>query len=449
MELSKRLELYGIFMLSILVDFSIQQANTPPAFTNLPQANNIPVEENTAITSEVFRVTATDADMGDAVTFSMTSAPSIGSLYFVIDSSNGAITVDSEINYEYLFNESATQFVFSIVATDNIDTTTRFLTIDIIDQQEGLTFNQVEYGVTAPEGQPANTYLPDPGFSVTDPDIGDTYYCSMACPVASAGDFTMNTTLCRVYFTGIYSLDYGDPASVVCTITAIDGGGNTDTTTLTITILDVDNYTPSFSLPTYVFSMVYYDPVGTTLAPAGIITATDQDTGTNGMFGFYLDQTGLPSDYFQLDPTSGMLTTQQEIPDTCNCPGATLTVPLHAVDQGGRTGTSTILINVGSVTTPPSTTTTPRPRTFLDEPKNAAWLALCIIAALAALLAGFFICFKYVRTCPRNLCQQRRRRPHRRFIDDDFILRDTPIESVRKHPPPLHSWQQNQIPILP
>ena len=69
---------------------------------------------------------------------------------------------------------------------------------------------------------------------------------------------------------------------------------------LYLSVVDVDNYTPSFSLPTYVFSMVYYDPVGTTLAPAGIITATDQDTGTNGIFGFYLDQTGLPSDYFQV-----------------------------------------------------------------------------------------------------------------------------------------------------
>ena len=86
---------------------------------------------------------------------------------------------------------------------------------------------------------------------MTDPDIGDTYYCSMACPVASAGDFTMNTTLCRVYFTGIYSLDYGDPASVVCTITAIDGGGNTDTTTLTITICE--------SLLIYRTNSMYWD----------------------------------------------------------------------------------------------------------------------------------------------------------------------------------------------
>ena len=46
--------------------------------------------------------------------------------------------------------------------------------------------------------------------------------------------------------------------------------------------------------------MSYYDPVGTTLAAVGVITATDTDAGTYGQIAYSMDQTGLPSNYFMV-----------------------------------------------------------------------------------------------------------------------------------------------------
>ena len=72
---------------------------------------------------------------------------------------------------------------------------------------------------------------------MTDPDMWDIITCTMFCPAASVGDFTMNTTSCQVYFTGVYSLDEGDPASLECIILAFDTDFvNSATTTLTITV---------------------------------------------------------------------------------------------------------------------------------------------------------------------------------------------------------------------
>lgn len=426
MELFKHFQLTCVFLLSALVCSSVQQANAPPEFFNMPN-NNIPVEENTPTTTVVYTVDARDPE-GDAITFSMTSAPSTGTIFFGINPTSGEITVDQVIDFETIPSH---QYTFTITAADATNSATDDLTIDIINQNEPFTFDQAGYGVSAPEGQPANTYLPDPGFSVTDPDMWDIITCTMFCPAASAGDFTMNTTSCQVYFTGVYSLDEGDPASLECTILAFDTDFvNSATTTLTITVTDANNDTPTFGLPSYIFSMSYYDPVGTTLAAVGVITATDTDAGTYGQIAYSMDQTGLPSNYFMIDSATGELTVQRELPDTCNCAESTLNIPLYATDQGGLQGTSTILINTGPETTTMSTTTTPRNKTFTEEPGNVAWVTVCVVAAVIAVLAAVFILFKFC-------CSSRREPPLERFVDDDYSYRsqrktDSALETPRE-----------------
>lgn len=47
--------------------------------------------------------------------------------------------------------------------------------------------------------------------------------------------FAVNTT-CKIYVASLYKLDDLLPTSITCTVTAVDSGGNTDTTSVVITI---------------------------------------------------------------------------------------------------------------------------------------------------------------------------------------------------------------------
>ena len=88
--------------------------------------------------------------------------------------------------------------------------------------------------------QPYGTVLGNPGFTITDPDAGDTHICTMTCP--TPGKFQMDKSApYQVRFTSVYSLDAGDTNPTICDVKVIDMAGRgqlklSATTSLTISI---------------------------------------------------------------------------------------------------------------------------------------------------------------------------------------------------------------------
>ena len=62
--------------------------NYVPVITNLPLPSSLVVSENSASGLSVFQVSVQDNDNGDTHTYTMTSSPSIGMLYFTVDASS-------------------------------------------------------------------------------------------------------------------------------------------------------------------------------------------------------------------------------------------------------------------------------------------------------------------------------------------------------------------------
>ena len=71
------------------------------------------------------------------------------------------------------------------------------------------------------------------------------------------------------------SLDYETTPSYTLTVQAADGGSLSDTTTVSITVTDV-NEAPSFGSTTYTYTLAEDAAIGTAV---GIVSATDPDEG--------------------------------------------------------------------------------------------------------------------------------------------------------------------------
>lgn len=122
----------------------------------------------------------------------------------------------------------------------------------------------------------AGTELSAPGFVVTDPDSADTKFYTMDCSGYNTGFFEMDSSNGKVYLGRDFDRDVGHPETTNCKVTVRDAGGLTATTSLTITIADINDNTPTFESSVFTFYLDPYDPVGTHVGNVSL-TATDND----------------------------------------------------------------------------------------------------------------------------------------------------------------------------
>ena len=71
--------------MAFTVCYSSSDISNAPVFTNVNSAT-VTVAENTAASTSLFQASATDADSGDVLEYSMTITPSVGWQLFTIDS---------------------------------------------------------------------------------------------------------------------------------------------------------------------------------------------------------------------------------------------------------------------------------------------------------------------------------------------------------------------------
>ena len=268
-------------MAQTILNVSVVDQNDSPAFVGAPFAAQI--DENQVSGSTVLKLTATDQDAGDLLTFSIA-----GSDHFAL-SSSGRITTTKILDFE-----SVNTYTLSISVSDGKTSVTEAITISVRDTNDSPVFVNSPYAVTLPEN---NASAVVSATSAIDDDSGDilTFFLSGV----GSGDFSILSS------TGLVSLsralDYESKSSYVLNVIVRDEYGGQASSSLSVTVSD-ENDAPSFVGTPYSVSLDEDLPVGTIVLQA---SAVDEDS--SDILEYTLS--GDNSTDFSIAQNSGIITT--------------------------------------------------------------------------------------------------------------------------------------------
>lgn len=264
-------------MAQTILNVSVVDQNDSPAFVGAPFAAQI--DENQVSGSTVLKLTATDQDAGELLTFSIA-----GSDHFALTSS-GRITTTKILDFE-----SVNTYTLSISVSDGKTSVTEAITISVRDTNDSPVFVNSPYAVTLPEN---NASAVVSAMSAIDDDSGDilTFFLSGV----GSGDFSILSS------TGLVSLsralDYESKSSYVLNVIVRDEYGGQ----ASVTVSD-ENDAPSFVGTPYSVSLDEDLPVGTIVLQA---SAVDEDSSDILQYTLSGDN----STDFSIAQNSGIITT--------------------------------------------------------------------------------------------------------------------------------------------
>ncbi len=263
----------------------------------LPSVNNptFTIAENTPVGTVVGGVTATDPDVGQTLSYTITSGNTGNA--FQINSATGVITVKTlaAVNFE-------TNPVFNLVVavSDGVGAPVNSnVTINLTDINEAPTIGNQTVGIN--ENMPNGTVVAT--FTAANPDASQTV--SYAITAGNNGTFTINPTTGVVTVANSALLNFEATPTYSLTIVATDSGSgtapnvNTSTATLTVNVNDL-NELPTVNNPT--FTIPENTPVGTVV---GGVTASDPDAGQTLSYTITSGNTGSA---FQINSATGVIT---------------------------------------------------------------------------------------------------------------------------------------------
>ncbi|XP_062579581.1 protocadherin-like wing polarity protein stan, partial [Saccostrea cucullata] len=228
------------------------------------------------------------------------------------------------------------QYQLIITATDGKDTSTATMSVSVADENEPCSFHQNQYSVSADEGS-AGTLFSDAGFVIADEDAGSSHTFQLSCGVDS-WRFSINSNSGRVSYFYSYDLDTEKISSYTCKVTATDTGSLSCTTSLVISISDINDNSPAFDSSEDPIYVTPYETAGIALVN---VTATDADVSSYGDVIYRLDMSTYNFQYF--DVTSyGTIFVNKDLTDFVA--GETLDLTLSAIDFGGNQGTVKIRV---------------------------------------------------------------------------------------------------------
>lgn len=268
-------------MAQTILNVSVVDQNDSPAFVGAPFA--VQIDENQVSGSTVLKLTATDQDAGDLLTFSIA-----GSDHFAL-SSSGRITTTKILDFE-----SVNTYTLSISVSDGKTSVTEAITISVRDTNDSPVFVNSPYAVTLPEN---NASAVVSAMSAIDDDSGDilTFFLSGI----GSGDFSILSSIGLVSLSR--ALDYESKSSYVLNVIVRDEYGGQASSSLSVTVSD-ENDAPSFVGTPYSVSLDEDLPVGTIVLQA---FAVDEDS--SDILEYTLS--GDNSTDFSIAQNSGMITT--------------------------------------------------------------------------------------------------------------------------------------------
>ena len=365
-----RFDINVIFISSLAPDLNATQAITLILIDindNAPDFNESTYEEviseNLSPGSQFFRAFASDPDQvesiqeineedesfGDIVytisngrvIYSIISGNELG--HFSINSDTGWISVSANLDVD-----SVDFYNLTLLATDGGGlNNTAILLITILDSNDNppiITY-PLSFNITLSEDTPPGLVLIE-YINATDDDYGlnaDIYYSISSGDVTNS--FTVNSTTGSLMLSSELDREAGNP--LVLIISAIDRGlpPLSDTITVIVHLLDINDNPPIFSSSHYQLSISESAPIGQLV---GNIAAVDPDSGENGTIYYNIISN---TSSFILDNTTGALTTAVPL-DRESIPLYSLTVEAHdspTNDSYTLYSTVSVLISVSDV----------------------------------------------------------------------------------------------------
>jgi len=260
--------------------FTVTNANDAPIMTSGTTAS---VNENAATSTVIYTATATDADVGSILTYSLGGADANS---FDIDASSGEVTLKASADFE-----TKATYNVDVIVTDNGEiqlTDSQSVVVSINDINDAPVLAEPFGTVTIMEDEPQNENL---ALDFSDPDSGDTISFTMtgapsSLALSSAGLLTGTPT-------------NADVGSHTVTITCTDAAGLSTSDTFTMVI---SNTNDAPSITSAASASVAENAATTTVVYT--VTATDPDTGDTLTYSL----SGTDKDLFNIDASSGEVT---------------------------------------------------------------------------------------------------------------------------------------------
>lgn len=239
------------------------------------------VPENTSVNSIIFRINATDKDIGQNSFLSYTITSGDENTYFYIDSGSGIIQISKSLD-----RETIDMYVLEITVADSgvpPQSAARSATVTVGDVNDNPPVFQPQpitvYSFSVNENVPVGTVVDR--VNATDADTG----LNGAVTYVKAYSIHGNSThFAVVGSTGVIrtagDLDREKEDLYVFVIRALDGGINTLTATATvsITIEDFNDNEPFFSKSLYTGTVLENSPAGTSILT---VVVDDNDISIN------------------------------------------------------------------------------------------------------------------------------------------------------------------------
>ncbi|KAH9514450.1 hypothetical protein Btru_025288 [Bulinus truncatus] len=302
--------------------------NYPVVLT--PDSYIVSVPQGNYSTSPRLLVTvqATDVDFGPVVYSLSRVSPSNGTSKFAVSRPSGAVTLQNSVMAGEIYT------VYVTVADQgnpvrSVETVVVVTVTPLINQAP--SFQATQYTIYVSEGVPVSSSLFT--LPVTDPDTpisSLTFTLTNESPPQTNSFFTLN----GLNLNNLRTFDRESIPEHNITVTVRDPEGNSAQTVITVKVLDINDNDPTFTSPSYTFTVAEGQPVGTTLGSVTmpqietfncsitikicdfyiwcglIIQATDSDQpNTPNSAVSYSIVPAVDSDLFTISPSNGQLTT--------------------------------------------------------------------------------------------------------------------------------------------
>ena len=278
----------------------------------------------------LMHVTATDADAGDTLRYSITSGNDGG--LFSINVDSGQITLVSALDYE-----TATSHTLGVQVTDSGGRTdTAEIVISVLNVNEHAPiFGKDIYETAIVETAAQDTAILR--VAATDADADTT----LRYAITSGNDdglFSINVDSGQITLVG--ALDYETATSHTLIVQVTDNANRTNAAEVVINVLNVNEHAPIFSDATYHAEVAEDAMRGTAVAQ---IVASDADIGDVLR---YAITSGNDDGLFNINTDSGQITLVGAL-DYETATSHTLTI--QVTDSTGQTGTANLIVAVADV----------------------------------------------------------------------------------------------------
>ncbi len=355
---------------SINVSVTILDENdNPPLLT--PDRFSVRLDESERIGTLVVTVNAADPDDSEAaLLFEIVGGNELG--HFSVDNT-GAVFVVGELDRETMEN-----YTLRVEVADSADvplTSTALVYVTLNDINDNApTFSMGQYSASVPESVSHSYFVID--IDATDADIGSNAAIYYTLLEESSVPFAINMTSGVVTVSRPEEIDYEDRALYSLLVVASNPDGLSSNVTLLITIVDLNDNTPTFTSREFRVSVDEDFTPATTdcsqFVPSGVnsdllgsggsgmggtgssrryvttVTATDRDEAntTNSQIIYSLLSVSPPAD-FTIDDSTGDIFVSQSLDRECF---AAYNLTVEAANAGfAERDTANVLVSVADV----------------------------------------------------------------------------------------------------